>query len=171
MEPEKNDRSFPLFDKVPLPPVMIQQLDMILTLGILVPLNKQVLEDFQKVVLENRPRSWMTIYLITFMSLHSCAKVSDENYKNARKQGLRVMLISVFWNVIALLTSSLPDSDATPFQTLSLSGIMAQMSSYLITTTALSPVIHSNWIGNRGTRLPLLTSPRKTFCSSRKQRS
>lgn len=90
MDPEKGDRSFPLFDKVPLPPVMIQQLDMILTLGVLVPLNKQVLEDFNKIVLENRPKSWMTIYLITFMSLHSCAKVSDENYKNARKQGLRV---------------------------------------------------------------------------------
>jgi hypothetical protein len=94
MEPETVDRSFPLFGKVPLPPVMIQQLDMILTLGILTPLQKQVLEDFQKLVLENRPKSWMTIYLITFMSLHSCAKVSEENFKNARKHGLRVWFIT-----------------------------------------------------------------------------
>ncbi|KAH6839427.1 hypothetical protein B0I37DRAFT_316278 [Chaetomium sp. MPI-CAGE-AT-0009] len=32
--------------------------------------------------------NWMTIYLITFMSLHSCAKITAENYHNARKHGL-----------------------------------------------------------------------------------
>ncbi len=90
MEPEAVDRSYPLFGKVALPPVMIQQLDMILTLGILQPLRKKVLEDFQKIVLSNKPSSWLTVYLITFMSLHSCASVSAENYLNARKHGLRV---------------------------------------------------------------------------------
>jgi hypothetical protein len=90
MEPETVDRSYPLFGKVALPPVMIQQLDMILTLGILQPLRKKVLDDFQKVVLSNKPSSWLTVYLITFMSLHSCASVSSENFQNARKHGLRV---------------------------------------------------------------------------------
>jgi hypothetical protein len=90
MEPEMEDRTCPLFGKIPLPPVMIQQLDMILTLGVLQPLQKQVLDEFQKLVLANNPRNWMTVYLITFMSLHSCAKVSQENYNNARKQGLLV---------------------------------------------------------------------------------
>ncbi|KAG7290159.1 hypothetical protein NEMBOFW57_000156 [Staphylotrichum longicolle] len=63
MEPETKDESYPLFGKIPLPPVMIQQLDMILTLGVLEPLRKQVLEDFQKVTLATNPRNWMTIYL------------------------------------------------------------------------------------------------------------
>lgn len=90
MTPEMEDRTCPLFEKIPLPPVMIQQLDMILTIGVLEPLQKQVLEDFQKLVLANNPRNWMTVYLVTFMSLHSCAKISDENYKNARKHGLKV---------------------------------------------------------------------------------
>lgn len=89
MERETVDRSYPLFGKVPLPPVMIQQLDMILTLGILQPLRKKVLEDFQTIVVANKPKSWTTIYLITFMFLHSCALLSAENYKNARKHGLR----------------------------------------------------------------------------------
>jgi len=89
MVPESKDRSYPLFGKVPLPPVMIQQLDMILTLGILEPLRKRVLEDFQKLVVANKPKSWMTIYLITFMFLHSCAALSEENFRNARKHGLR----------------------------------------------------------------------------------
>ncbi|KAK0642135.1 hypothetical protein B0T16DRAFT_421071 [Cercophora newfieldiana] len=88
MVPVMEDRTCPLFEKIPLPPVMIQQLDMILTLGVLQPLQKQVLDEFQKLVLANNPRNWMTVYLITFMSLHSCAKITHENYLNARKQGL-----------------------------------------------------------------------------------
>jgi len=89
MVPETKDRSCPFFGKVPLPPVMIQQLDMVLTLGILQPLRKRVLEEFQKLVVANKPKSWMTIYLVTFMFLHSCAALSDENWHNARKHGLR----------------------------------------------------------------------------------
>lgn len=89
MDPETKDHSYPLFGKVPLPPVMIQQLDMILTVGILQRLRKRVLEDFQKLVVANKPKSWMTIYLITFMFLHSCAALSEENFRNARKHGLR----------------------------------------------------------------------------------
>jgi hypothetical protein len=90
MEPETIDKSFPLFGKVPLPPVMIQQLDMILTLGFLQPLKKKHLEDLQRIVLANKPKSWMTIYLKTFISLHSCATLTAENYQNARKHGLKV---------------------------------------------------------------------------------
>lgn len=89
MLPETKDISYPLFGKVPLPPIMIQQLDMILTLGLLQPLRKRVLEDFHKIVIANKPKSWMTIYLITFMFAHSCAALSAENYQNARKHGLR----------------------------------------------------------------------------------
>jgi len=89
MIPEMSDRSYPLFGKVPLPPVMIQQLDMILTLGFLQPLRKKFLEDFQKTILANKPKSWMAIYLITFISLHSCAAVTAEHYQNARKHGLK----------------------------------------------------------------------------------
>ncbi|KAK1751523.1 cutinase transcription factor 1 beta [Echria macrotheca] len=89
MEPEMEDRSYPLLGKVPLPPVMIQQLDIILTVGVLLPLQKQVLEDLQKLVLSNNPRTWMTMYLITFMSLYSCASLTGENYRNARRQGFR----------------------------------------------------------------------------------
>ncbi|KAL1840399.1 hypothetical protein VTJ49DRAFT_525 [Mycothermus thermophilus] len=89
MKPETEDESFPLFGKVPLPPVMIQQLDMVLTLGVLDPLRKKVLEDFQKLAQTANPTNWMTVYLVTFMLLHSCALITDENYRNARKHGLR----------------------------------------------------------------------------------
>jgi hypothetical protein len=89
MEPLQ-DKSCPLDGKVPLPPVMIQQLDMILTLGILQPLRKKVLDELQKLIMSNKPTSWLTVYLTTFMSLHQCATICAENYRNARRQGLRV---------------------------------------------------------------------------------
>ncbi|KAL2123770.1 hypothetical protein VTJ04DRAFT_135 [Mycothermus thermophilus] len=88
MEPGTEEESYPLPGTVPLPPVMIQQLDMILTLGVLQPLKKRVLEDLQKLAQTANPKNWMTIYLVTFMLLHSCALITDENYKNARKHGL-----------------------------------------------------------------------------------
>lgn len=90
MAPETKDSSYPLFGKIPLPPVMIHQLDMIITLGLLQPLRKKVLEDFHKIIVANKPKSWMTIYLITFMLLHRSATLSAENYQNARKHGLKV---------------------------------------------------------------------------------
>jgi len=90
MIPETLDRSYPLFGKVPLPPVMIQQLDIILVIGFLDPLRKRVLEDFQKIVLSNNSKNWIVIYLITFMFLYNCAILTREDYQNARKHGLKV---------------------------------------------------------------------------------
>lgn len=89
------DESFPLGKGIPLPPVLIQQLDMILmskeTGG---DFERKFLEDFQKLASTKNPKSWMTVYLITFMSLHCCACLSEESYHNARKHGLQVRLAS-----------------------------------------------------------------------------
>ncbi|KAK0642132.1 hypothetical protein B0T16DRAFT_334307 [Cercophora newfieldiana] len=89
MDPVENDKSSPLLGKVPLPPVMIQQLEIILTVGFLKPLQKLVLDDLQRLILANNPKTWMTIYLIAFMSLHSCSTLLAENYRNARRQGYK----------------------------------------------------------------------------------
>lgn len=146
MVPETTDRSYPLFGKVPLPPVMIQQLDMVLTIGFLQPLRKKVLENFQKIVLNNKPKSWMTIYLITFMSLYSCARLTAENYHNARKHGLKVCSHSVpfvmrhFKDRVA---NHKRNSGGSPSQCSSLNGITVRMSSYHTIITAQSRVTHS----------------------------
>ena len=120
MAPETEDRTYPLLGKVPLPPVMIQQLDIILTLGVLLPLQKQVLEDMQKLVMSNNPRTWMTMYLITFMSLQSCASLTAENYRNARRQGFRVSLRPVlgssFFISVSLFVSFYHSFDLSPRQ-------------------------------------------------------
>lgn len=150
MAPETVDRSYPLFGKVPLPPVMIQQLDMILTLGLLQPLRKKVLEDFQKIVLANKPRSWLTIYLCTCMFLHSCAVLSAENYANARKHGLRVFSSPPASGpklCLGLISNVTLPSDDTLCLHSSQSYIMELTYSYHTTITAHNLVIHSLSIG------------------------
>jgi hypothetical protein len=111
MVPEASDRSYPLFGKVPLPPVMIKQLDIIRTIAFLNPLRKKVLEDFQKIVFGNKSKSWIVIYLITFMSLHSCAVLTNENYKSARRHGLKVAFPFSVLNILKydLLISSVAE--------------------------------------------------------------
>ncbi|KAI9710664.1 MAG: hypothetical protein M1820_002497 [Bogoriella megaspora] len=76
MTPELNDRSYPLFGKVPIPPVMAQQLEIMLHITILAPLRKKVLNGLQKTVAANRPKSWFTIYL-------------SQRFEYARKHGLK----------------------------------------------------------------------------------
>jgi hypothetical protein len=144
MERETTDKSFPLFGKVPLPPVMIQQLDMILTLGFLQPLRKRHLEDLQRIVLANKPKSWMTIYLKTFISLHSCATLTAENYQNARKHGLKVSFSFLPHKHCqgSLANPSLCSGDS-PCPTLSLNGITVRMSTYRITIIAQNRAIRS----------------------------
>lgn len=131
MKPETTDRSFPWFGKVPLPPVMIQQLDMILTLGILQPLKKRVLDEWQRLITCKKPSTWLTMYLITFMSMHGCALTTSENYNSARKHGLRVGCL-----VIHCRSSELKiiNSAATQCQRILRSVIIQQTSCFSITT-------------------------------------
>jgi hypothetical protein len=63
------DERSPYNKKIPLPPVMIQQLDIVLTLGVLDKLQSDVLEGLQSIVMDRKPNSWMTVYLITFSML------------------------------------------------------------------------------------------------------
>ena len=90
MSPEVKDHSYPLFGKVPIPPVLLSQFDIIITLNLLQPLRKVVLDHLQRIIAANKPRSWLTIYLCTFILLHNCAMVTADRYRHARKHGLKV---------------------------------------------------------------------------------
>ena len=90
MAADLKDRSSPLFGKIPIPPVMGAQMELMLTLTVLKPLRKSVLNQLQQVVSANKPKSWFTIYLCTFILLHSCALVTSQDYEYARKHGLKV---------------------------------------------------------------------------------
>jgi hypothetical protein len=90
MTPELKDRSYPLFGKVPIPPVMGLQLNIMLTLNVLLPLKQSILDQLQRIIFSNRPKSWFTIYLCTFILLHNCALITAWCYDYARKHGLKV---------------------------------------------------------------------------------
>lgn len=92
MQPGVQNKAFPWAGKVPLPPVMIQQLDMILTLGVLQPLRKRYLADLQRHIGYRSSTSWMLVYLTVFMGSHGCAVTTAENYNSARRHGLKVWM-------------------------------------------------------------------------------
>jgi hypothetical protein len=90
MTPERKDRSYPLFGHIPIPPVMSAQLEVILTLEILRPLRKRVLDQLRKMIRANEPNYWFPIYLSSFILLHSCSLATAWQYKYSRRNGVKV---------------------------------------------------------------------------------
>jgi hypothetical protein len=92
MTPELKDRSYPLFEKIPIAPVMGAQLELILTLEVLRPLRKTVLDQLQRMVDAYKPKYWFTIYLSCFILLHSCSLATAWHYKYSRRNGVKVSI-------------------------------------------------------------------------------
>ena len=90
MTPEQNDRSYPLFGKIPIAPVMGAQLELILTLEVLRPLRNEVLKQLQKMMDANKAKYWFTIYLSCFILLHSCSLATKWHYDYSRRNGEKV---------------------------------------------------------------------------------
>jgi hypothetical protein len=90
MTPEQKDRSYPLFGKIPIAPVMGAQLELILTLEVLRPLRKKVLDQLQLMIMANKPKNWFTIYLSCFILLHSCSLATAWHYTYSRRNGVKV---------------------------------------------------------------------------------
>lgn len=70
MQPDSDPKS-PYYRKVPVTPVMDFQIDNITICRILLPLKKQILQELQKKVLENRPKDFMEIFLTMYILLHN----------------------------------------------------------------------------------------------------
>jgi hypothetical protein len=79
-----------LHGKIPIPPVMGAQIDLIVISRILAPLRANILEKLQKIILENKPRNWFCIYLCIFVLLHNCALMTQQDTAYAKKHGLKV---------------------------------------------------------------------------------
>jgi len=92
MKPE-HDTSSPDFGKVPISPVMTDQVQLILYCTVLLPLRKKVLRHLNKFMTESEPRKWFTIYIGLFVLLHSCALVTKGAHDWARKRGDQVKQI------------------------------------------------------------------------------
>ena len=84
------DESSPLAGKIPLPPVMGAQIDLILINQIQKSWRKYVLEGLQEMIQNNKQKTWMTTYLVMHMMLHNASLITRHDASYARKHGIPV---------------------------------------------------------------------------------
>ncbi|KAL7787549.1 hypothetical protein V8C37DRAFT_412070 [Trichoderma ceciliae] len=83
------DQTSPNPGKIPLPPVLGAQMDLILIQHIQNKLRHELLDNLQKVMLKNKPSSWLVTYLVTFILLHNVALITRHDAGYARKHGMK----------------------------------------------------------------------------------
>lgn len=83
------DATSPNAGKIPVPPVLGAQLDLVLIHHIQTRLRRELLDKLQKMVLKNRQCTWFVTYLVTFILLHNAALIIAHDAAYARKHGIR----------------------------------------------------------------------------------
>lgn len=84
------DKTSPTPGKVPLPPVLGAQLDMVLIHDIQKRLRKDVLDQLQRIIQKNKHCNWLVIYIVTFILLHNASLIIGHDAGYARKHGMKV---------------------------------------------------------------------------------
>ncbi|KAH8161944.1 hypothetical protein CIB48_g6303, partial [Xylaria polymorpha] len=83
------DETSPLRGKIPLPPVMGAQIELVLIHQIQSNLRREMLENLQTITQANKQHTWFTTYLITFILLHNVALLCQHDTGYARKHGMK----------------------------------------------------------------------------------
>jgi hypothetical protein len=84
------DGTSPNSGKIPVPPVLGAQLDLVLIHHIQTKLRRELLDKLQKMILKNKQSTWFVTYLVIFMLLHNAALITAHDAAYARKHGIRV---------------------------------------------------------------------------------
>lgn len=87
MTPQNWDPEATNFNNYLVPPVLQAQIEIITTAMVLLPMKQAVLKALQNLVEKNKPESWFTIYLATFILLHSCALLTRAEAVRAIREG------------------------------------------------------------------------------------
>ncbi|KAL5614365.1 hypothetical protein BROUX41_004471 [Berkeleyomyces rouxiae] len=82
------DETSPIHGKIPLPPVMGAQIDLILIETIQKSLRKRLLKLLQEMARKNDKSTWLVLYLVTFIMLHNIALITAHDAGYAQKHGL-----------------------------------------------------------------------------------
>ncbi|KAG5964429.1 hypothetical protein E4U57_005315 [Claviceps arundinis] len=82
------DETHPNPGRIPVPPVLGAQLDLVMIHQIQVRLRHEVLDKLQKMVLKNKPDTWFVTYLVLFLLLHNAALITAHDASYARKHGI-----------------------------------------------------------------------------------
>jgi hypothetical protein len=89
-----DDPSSVFHGRVPMPVIMIAQMECILYSKVLRPVHKKLLDQLNYLVKENKRQYWLTIYLTMFILLHSCAMISRRDWETARRLGIHVSFVA-----------------------------------------------------------------------------
>lgn len=84
------DETSPHVGKIPVPPVLGAQLDIVLIHHIQTSLRRELLDRLQGMFMKSKPSTWLVTYLVTFMLLHNAALLIKHDAAYARKHGMRV---------------------------------------------------------------------------------
>ncbi|KAI1428219.1 hypothetical protein F5Y12DRAFT_782666 [Xylaria sp. FL1777] len=89
MTPDIMDETSSLRGKIPLPPVMGAQIELVLIHQIQSSLRREMLDNLQTITQANKQHTWFTTYLITFILLHNVALLCQHDASYARKHGMK----------------------------------------------------------------------------------
>ncbi|KAG5938453.1 hypothetical protein E4U59_003767 [Claviceps monticola] len=82
------DETHPNPGRIPVPPVLGAQLDLVMIHQIQARLRHEVLDKLQKMILKNKPNTWFVTYLVLFLLLHNAALITAHDASYARKHGI-----------------------------------------------------------------------------------
>ena len=88
------DETSPDAGKIPIPPVLGAQLDVILIHQIQAELRRNVLQGLDKMLMKRETHTWMVRYLVIFMLLHNTALITAHDAGYARKHGIQVKYVT-----------------------------------------------------------------------------
>ncbi|KAI1329626.1 hypothetical protein F5Y16DRAFT_91178 [Xylariaceae sp. FL0255] len=83
------DETSSLQGKIPLPPVMGAQIELVLIHQIQSTLRREILEHLQSMTQANKQQTWFVTYLITFILLHNVALLCHHDAGYAKKHGMK----------------------------------------------------------------------------------
>ncbi|KAM3546690.1 hypothetical protein ARSEF1564_000523 [Beauveria bassiana] len=83
------DDTSPTPGKVPVPPVMGAQLNLLMIHEIQAKLRKTVLEQLQKIVQKNKHSTWLVTYFVNFILLHNASMIISHDAGYAKKHGIK----------------------------------------------------------------------------------
>lgn len=84
MEPEVEDKTYPLHGKVSLPRMLLAQFDSINYTRLLSPHGKNVLRELEFLISQNQKSLWFTLYIALFILLREASWISKDRYRHAR---------------------------------------------------------------------------------------
>lgn len=152
MSPQMFDKASSNFGKIPVPPVMNVQLDLMMSSIVIHPLHQAILAQLQNLIHANKTSSWFTIYLCSFILLHSCSIFTAFENGYAKKHGAKVP-------ADFMLAFQMHNADVSSFSPVTCDQIMwkktiMRLESCLhISTTSVKGPTHLHWIGLRQTTL------------------